>query len=168
MWPMGIMARDTVQRVTLLKTTALTQIGDLVRNVIILRMLNGERLVVFLQRFTGPIAEGRTPIIDGVAVTLRADLNLTFAGQMSGVYDGVGLFAVAMGLVIVHMVPTGTVASLTRDTRNMPLPPKLIEAARDVFRPGVVTLKTPRSQRARVILRSIGVEESGSPLAAIP
>src|SRR5262249_16894192 len=68
----GIVAGDA-RHVALLEASALPKILALIGNMIVLRVLDRQRLKGLLERLARPVAERRATIHDGVAVALRAD-----------------------------------------------------------------------------------------------
>ena len=115
---MRIMACGASQRVALLEALALQEIGRLVGNMVIFWTLCLQSFVVGIKRFTGPITEGGAAVLDGVAVALSTQIELSLAIQlprMNNVVSGLNFW---MQLMKRDVVFTRHVTHLTGDTKN--------------------------------------------------
>src|SRR5439155_10633270 len=76
--PMRIVTGRT-RHLGLLKAFASPQILDLVADMVVFGILRADGAVIVVEDFTGPVAKGRSAMLQRIAVTLRAHFELTLA-----------------------------------------------------------------------------------------
>jgi hypothetical protein len=76
-----IVARDAGHRLGALKTTTLPQMHDLIRDMIIFRMIDVQRPEEFFQRLSGAIGKWPLTMDNRIAVALSACFNQAFATE---------------------------------------------------------------------------------------
>src|SRR5579871_5786935 len=130
---MRIVARHARQRVTLLKALAFAQVGRLVGDVVVFRMLRPQAEVVIVEWFTGAIAERRSAMLQGVAVAVSTQIHQSLPRQRRRTDHAMRLFLGRKLLVKVHVLAAWSVADFARHAENGILGTILIAASWQVF-----------------------------------
>jgi hypothetical protein len=142
--PVRIVACRARHFVAFLKALTLPQILDLVRHVIVLGVPGGgQGSVIIFQRFAGPVSEGWSFVPKGVAVTLRAQIELSVPCQAGRLHDRMAGIGLVLCGVECDMFSTRTVTVFARYPANKAVGPVPVARAGDMVEPRIVALHAP-------------------------
>lgn len=160
---MRVVASDTCHTRIVDETFALPQIGDLIGDVIVFGVGRDQRLIVFVEPLTRSIGEGRSQMFNGVAMTLRTDLDLTFAFEATGKHNVFASSLLRIGSVVLHVLAPRPMAGFAGHAQDATLAVVLVESARYVLDPRAVTFDAARGELPSKIAAAIGIKVAGRP-----
>ena len=141
-WLMRIMAGDTGHRIALLKTPALSQVSDLIRDMIFFRIAAFDGPVTLIQRLAWSIRKCRPLMFNRIAVALSTHVNQQFTREMARMQNRLGLSLFRVRLVEVDMRRGRSVTAFTSDSENRVISLETIHRPRDVLEPCCVAFQT--------------------------
>lgn len=160
---MRIMARHARERFAPLKAVTLPKVFCLIGNMVVFRMFGSDRVVVIIERFTRTVLKCRTAMLERVAVTLSAQIQLAIAGQGRGTHDGMGFDLVRMFTMKADMLTPRTMANFTSYAQESVIVAILVSAPRYMFEPRVMAFNATNRGISREITAAVSVEWACAP-----
>ena len=160
---MWIVTRDA-SHLRILKTLALAKVSNLVCDSIFFGSRCDNRFVMFGKIVSRAELKGHSKVFHGIAVALRANIDLSFTFKLRRFDDLNAIFGIGILLMEVNMLNGRAMTRLARHTKQLPFAVVLIERTRHMLGPCVMALKTTDRQGSREITIPIWIKVTCRPI----